>query len=125
MTKHGTERERERERVMTLSSSHHLTGAHTLKDFCPAKTNGDSLNPRRLRPKGAIKNQALSPDQQSVTHILTGQPERGEGAVVKFKKVRTPKTVSCWGHIVLISFVRVHLWGNIFITESLQVHCST
>lgn len=32
----------------------HLTGAHT--DFCPAKTNGDSLNPRSLRPEGAINN---------------------------------------------------------------------
>ncbi len=40
----------------SLSSSHHLTGAHTLRDFYPAKTNGDSLNPRLLRPEGAINN---------------------------------------------------------------------
>lgn len=33
-----------------------LTGACTLRDLCPGKTNGDSLNLGLLRPHGAINN---------------------------------------------------------------------
>lgn len=72
-----------------LSSSHHLTEAQTLRDSCPAKTNGDSLNPRLQRPNGAINNMGPSrlPEPRptdSLTH--PDKAERQEGCLLLKKK---------------------------------------
>lgn len=62
----------------SLALSHHLTGAHTLPDFCPAKTNGDSLNPRLLRPERAINNTGSLRVTEPWPTVSHWHPDKGE-----------------------------------------------
>lgn len=102
--KHDKEGGRERERGQAVmydfpSFSHHLTGAtlthiHTLKDFCHAKTNGDSLNPRLLRPEVAINNTGplqVTEPWPTVTHWHPDKAERQGAACCEIKKWGLPK----------------------------------
>lgn len=70
--------------------------AHKLKDFCPTKTNGDSLKPRLLMWLYIARDQSNSPESwPTVRHWRPDKARRKGGCLLLNKKRGLPKQPSC------------------------------